>query len=284
VTLHEHIVDGRRRLREAGIAPQEADLDARLLAEVVLGWDAARILTGGGDEPLPDFEGRYRALLTRRAAREPVAYITGTQEFWGLPIEVSPAVLIPRPETELIVETVLDLVPDRSRPLRLADVCTGSGCLVVALARELPRARAVATDVSLPALEVARRNARRHDVAGRVALAATDLLQAVSVAFDVIVANPPYVPDTDRPTLPPEVREHEPPLALYGGRDGLATIARLIATAPRNMPPGGLLAFEFGFGQESAVSELISSTSALRMVDIRRDLQGIPRTAVAARR
>jgi len=279
--LNEHVARARARLEGAHIA--EAALDARLLAQFVLGWDAARYFTAAGEPPPADFLARYEALVTRRAAREPLAYITGDREFWNLSFEVSPAVLIPRPETELIVETAIARFPDRGAPLSIADVCTGSGCLAVALAREYARARVVAADLSGAALDVAGRNAARHGVADRVRLIATDLLQGIPDLFDLIVANPPYVSEGDRPALVAEVREYEPELALFAGRDGLAVIRRLVEESVERLVPGGTLIFELGFWQAPAVATLISGRSGLELVEIRPDLQGIPRAAIAIR-
>ena len=280
VTLHEHVARARTQLRQAGIAPPEADLDARVLAALALGWDQTRLVLAARDEPPADFERQYAALVGRRTAREPLAYITGQQEFWGLPIRVSPAVLIPRPETELLVEAALERFPDRAAPLTAADVCTGSGCVAVALASEYPSASILATDVSNAALTVARDNARLNDVAGRVTFLAADLLDGAASGFDVIVSNPPYVPEGDRPGLPPEVRDHEPTVALFAGADGLAAIQRLVQSAADHLRPGGILVFEFGFGQAAAVESLIARTPSLTMLEIKRDLQGIPRAAV----
>jgi release factor glutamine methyltransferase len=157
VTLHEHTARARDRLIDAGIPLDEAALDARLLAQFLLGWDGVRFVTGAREPAPPDFASRYEGLIGRRERREPLAYITGHREFWGLDFEVSPAVLIPRPETELIVEVALELLTDRSAPLLVADACTGSGCLAIALAHEYPASSIVATDTSIEALQVARR-------------------------------------------------------------------------------------------------------------------------------
>ena len=279
--LAEHVARARERLRAASIV--EAALDARLLAQFVLGWDAARFFTAAGDPPPPDFPARYEALVRRRAAREPLAYITGDREFWNLSFEVSPAVLIPRPETESIVEAALERFPDRAAPLSIADICTGSGCLAVALAREYSRARVVATDLSTAALAVAGRNAARHTVADRVHLIGADLFEGVADLFDLIVANPPYVSEGDRRALAAEVRDYEPELALFGGSDGLAIIRRLVEGSVDRLVPGGTLILEIGFWQEPAVTALISGRDGLDLVEIRPDLQGIPRTAIAVR-
>jgi release factor glutamine methyltransferase len=286
VTIHSRVAAARERLRAAGIPPDEADLDARLLAEHVLGWDTARFFSTAAADPEPaGFEARYCALVARRAAHEPISYIVRQHEFWGLPFEVSPAVLIPRPETELVVEIGLEIVDRSGGASRydIADVCTGSGCLAVVLAHERPTARVVATDISAAALEVARRNAARHEVNERIRFLPSDLLEAIEGSFDLIVANPPYVRDVDRPGLQPEVRDHEPAMALFAGPDGLDVIRRLAAQAPPRLKRGASLVFEIGFGQADAVERLISSTPGLTMVGLRPDLQGIPRVAVAKR-
>lgn len=283
MTIHQRVAEARQRLRGAGLSPEEAVLGARLLAEHLLGWDAARFLTSANEPAQEGFAAGYEVLVARRASREPLAYIVGRQEFWNLPFEVSPDVLIPRPETELIVEAAVELFGGRHDPLSVADACTGSGCLAVALARELPHARVVATDISNAALGVARRNARRHLVNRRIDFVRTDVLDAVMGPFDLIVANPPYVRAGDRPGLQPEVREHEPSVALFGGPDGMDIVARLVDQAPARLIAGASLIFEFGFGQEMAVEELISGAPGLTMVGLRRDLRGIARTAVARR-
>jgi release factor glutamine methyltransferase len=283
VTIHERVAAARRRLRDAGIPPDEADLDGRLLAEHVLGWTPERLLIDGHRRETPEFAARYDVLVERRVRREPVAYILGRQEFWGLDFEVGPAVLIPRPETELVVETALEMMPPEA-PVDVADICTGSGCIAVALAHERPRARVTAMELSNAALEVARRNASRHGTADRLRFERADLFGDVQALFDLVVSNPPYVADTDRQSLQLEVRDHEPALALFAGLDGLHVIRRLVDEAPARLRPGGALVFEFGFGQAAAIGRLISESPALRMVDLRNDLQGIPRVAVARRR
>jgi release factor glutamine methyltransferase len=220
-------------------------------------------------------------LIARREQREPLAYITGVREFWGLAFEVSPAVLVPRPETELLVEAALARWP-LSSPLRAADVCTGSGCIAIALAHERPAASILATDLSAEALEIAGRNAVRHHVAARVECLRTDLLEDAPGTFDLVVSNPPYVPEGDRAGLQAEV-SHEPDLALFSGTDGLNAIVRLAAQAESRLKPGGLFLFEFGAGQEDQVRTVIAARSGLRLIELKHDLQGIPRTAIAAR-
>jgi release factor glutamine methyltransferase len=284
VTIHARVATGRERLRRAGIPPEEADLDARLLAQTILGWNAARFFTSANEPEGAGFAALYETLVARREGREPLAYITGRQEFWGLEFEVSPSVLIPRPETELIVEAALERFPDRHASLEAADVCTGSGCLAVALAHERPGARIAAADVSADALRTAGRNADRHGVSDRVELVQADVLEgAGEKAVDLIVSNPPYVPDGDRATLQPEVRDHEPPIALFAGEDGLAIIRRLIDQSGGRLRTGGLLIFEFGVGQADAVRELISQRPGLTVLEVKQDLACIPRTAIVRR-
>jgi release factor glutamine methyltransferase len=281
-TIHAHVASARQQLRDAGLSSAEADLSARLLAEHLLGWSTERFLSDAV-EPEPDgFSSRYDAVVARRASREPLPYITGRREFWGLSLEVTPDVLIPRPETELIVEVTLDLFPDPAAPMRVADLCTGSGCLAIAIAHERPRASVLATDISSAALAVARRNAVRHGVDSRMQFECADLLQGVPGTFDLIVANPPYVRSGDRPALQPEVRE-EPDVALFSGPEGLDLTMRLIADAPAFLRSGAHLIFEFGFGQDVEIERLVAASGSLTLVDMRRDLQGIARTAIARR-
>jgi release factor glutamine methyltransferase len=283
VTIHDLVAAARHELRAAGIADAEADLDARLLAQHALGWDAARYFAAA-HEPAPlGFADHYRGLVARRTRREPVAYLVGHQDFWDLTFEVSPSVLIPRPETELVVEAALERFPDRATPIAVADACTGSGCLAVTLAGERSGARIAATDVSRDALAVAARNARRHRVADRINFVETSVLTGVPGPFDLIVANPPYVPDHERPSMPPEVREFEPAIALFGGRDGLDVIRNLVEQSGERLRAHGVLIFEIGVGQADAATGLISSSRRLKMAEVRRDLQGIPRTVIATR-
>jgi release factor glutamine methyltransferase len=286
-SIHARVAAARVTLRQAGIPDVEADLDARLIAQWLLGWDSAQFFTSAAEEPRPAFQARYDALIARRAAREPMAYLLGGREFWGLMFEVTPDVLIPRPETEIIVEAALQLFPDTSAALQIADIGTGSGCLAITLANERPAARVVATEISAAGLLVARQNASRHGVDSRVVFAYGDLLpERLGPTFerlDLIVSNPPYVPEGDRPTLQPEVRDYEPAEALFAGPDGLDVIRRLIPAAAQRLKPGGYLVFEIGVAQDRGVTGLISATPSLRMLDLRNDLQGIPRTVVAQR-
>lgn len=280
--ISARVAAARERLRAAGIPPEEADLDARVLAERILGWDAAQYLTHANEEEPEGFADGFEPLVARRVSREPTAYVVGRREFCGLEFQVSPAVLIPRPETELIVEAALTAFSKSSGAIDIADVGTGSGCLAVTLARERPASRIVATDISREALDIARLNARHFGVASRVELVETDLLKGVERMFDLIVSNPPYVPERDRPQLQPEVRDHEPARALFAGDDGLSVIRRLVDQVPARLKPEGRLIFEFGFGQAEDIRTLLSNTQSMVLLDIRRDLQGIARVAIAS--
>jgi release factor glutamine methyltransferase len=275
------VADARRRLRAAGIPHDEAALDARLLAQHVLGWDGTTLMTHGDEVAPPEFHTRFHALVDRRVAREPLAYITGSREFWNVSIEVTPAVLIPRPETELLIETALDHF-DHAQAIRILDVCTGSGCVAVGLGREFPRASLVASDISEPALDVARRNLTRHGVA-RAQCICADLIDGIPAPFDLIVANPPYIRTIDAPTLQPEVREFEPAAALFGGEDGLQIIRRLLHQAAGALGRDGVLIFEFGAGQDACIEAAVRHAPGLTLLDLKRDLQDIPRAAVVRR-
>lgn len=282
LAINALVADARRRLRAAGIPQDEAALDARLLAQHVLGWTQARLLTHGDEPASSTAQTEYDNLVRRRAAREPLAYITGVREFWNIDIDVTPAVLIPRPETELIIESALEHF-EHDQPLRIADVCTGSGCVVIALGREFPRATLVASDISASALAVARRNISRYELESRVLCVKTDLLDDLPAPFDLIVANPPYVPQGDATELAPEVRQYEPPRALFGGTDGLQIVTRLVTQAPAALRKDGLLIFEFGLGQLDAVTTAIGRTPSLTLLEVKHDLQDIPRTAIVRR-
>jgi release factor glutamine methyltransferase len=280
--LHERLADARDRFVLAGIPREEATLDAEVLARHVLDCDRATLLTRARD-PLPSaFDRLFDALVQRRLTREPVAYITGHREFWGLEIDVTPAVLIPRPETELIIEEALAAMPARDAVRRIVDVGTGSGCLAVALAIEFPSATVIATDSSPAALEVADQNCLRHHVTKQVSLVRTNLLDGVSGLADLIVSNPPYVPDADALYLQPEVAGHEPASALFAGADGLDVIRRLLAAACSRLAEDGRLIVEFGLGQEADLREA-SGQAGWTVDHVRRDLQGIPRVAVLRR-
>lgn len=273
------LADARTQFRKAGIASAEAALDARLLAQHALNWDSTRLMTHGDEPASPEFVETFAALVERRVTREPVAYILGSREFWNLEIEVTPAVLVPRPETEFLIEAALERF-DRQQPLRILDVCTGSGCVAVALGTEFAHSTLVASDISADALAVASRNLARYGLTNRSRIVLADLLSGISGPFDLVVANPPYVPSVDEPTLQPEVRGFEPKRALFSGADGLDIVRRLLTEAPRVLDREGLLMFEFGIGQLDAIREAVAATSTLTLLDVKQDLQGIPRVAI----
>lgn len=280
MTLHDALSEARARLTRAGIRADEAAIDVEVYARTILGWDRARLIADLR-EPMPAaLEPTFSAWVARREQREPTAYITGTREFWGLDLTVSSAVLIPRPESELIVEAALRLVPT-DRPARLADVGTGSGCLALAIAHERPLVTVTATDISAEALVVASGNATRLGMSDRVHCVCTSFLDGVDGPFDLIVANPPYVKDGDLPALSRQVAGYEPHVALFGGSDGLRAVAQVLDGAATRLVPGGWLVMEFGLGQDEGVSALITAHPAFRLDHILHDLQGIPRTAVA---
>ena len=276
-SIRDALIEGAQILATAGITNDR--MEAASLMSWVLRRDRAFLITHA-EEALSDDQGRvYREAVRRRAKREPFQYITGHQEFFKLDFEVTPDVLIPRPETELVVETALDL--SRELPAQfIADIGTGSGCIVVSLLHELPGARAIATDVSPSALRVAQENARRHKVNDRLELAEADGFPSAHHAqFSLIVSNPPYIDEHEFANLQPEVRDYEPRAALASGADGLAHVGMLLRDAPSHLSPGGYLVFEIGFGQRQSVEQLIDN-GVWNLIEIRTDLQGIPRTLV----
>ena len=274
------VAQARRALtdafRHAGIDSPE--LDARLLAGHALGLDHTR-LTVESERRLSDHEAdALAALVARRLDREPVARILGVREFWGLPLRLNEATLVPRPETETVVEAALAAVDrdgPRDRALRIADLGTGSGALLIALLRELPQASGIGTDISPRALNAACDNAGRLGLAARAEFAIGDFGAALSGAFDLMVSNPPYIASTDIDTLPPEVRA-DPRLALDGGADGLDCYRTIAGQVPRLLKPGGHLVVELGMGQEPDVAAMFRM-AGLVPSPARLDLGGIPR-------
>ena len=278
MTLRQYLTAAKARLVAAGVEPSEAARDVLYLAMHVLGWDRATVHARDIDPPPETFAGSYEAVIERRTRREPVAYITGAQEFWSRDFAVSPAVLIPRPETELIIEEAISMAF-----ATVADIGTGSGCLAVTIAAEFPRARVVATDISGPALAVARTNARRYRVADRIEFKETRYLDGIAGPFDLIVSNPPYVTNDEYATLAPEVRDFEPRTALTAGPDGLDDVRAVLACAAEKLDRGGMLLMEIGYGQAEAVRSLIVGTPAMTLTRISSDLQAIPRIVIAQR-
>ncbi len=286
MNIREKINASRARLVAAGIDSGEAGRDANLLARHVLGWDRAMVYTRENDQADATFCERLDQLIERRARREPVAYIRGMQEFWSRDFLVTPAVLIPRPETELIVEEFLARLPADApnRPRRVADIGTGSGCIAVTVAAERDYVAVVATDVSEDALSIAHQNAGRYGVADRIAFREAAYLTGSTDKFDFILANPPYVTEREYQNLAPEVREYEPALALVAGEDGFRDIRQIVDLSTVCLAPGGTLLLEIGHDQADAVVDLVASFPALRLASISNDLQNIPRVAIIERK
>lgn len=277
MTLEEWLKQGAAQLRK-GPHPDRARRDAELLLQHLLHRERAALLARSKERLAAGEAEIYVGLLDRRAAGEPIQYITGEAEFYSLPFRVTPDVLIPRPETEHLVEKVLECAARFDEP-SIVDVGCGSGAIAVALAHNLPQARITATDVSPRALAVAKGNAVRNGVGDRIRFMRGNLLGAVPrEQFDIVASNPPYVPEMDRATLAVEVCDHEPAIALFAGSDGLDVIRRLIPETHRILVPGGFLVMEFGYGQWPAVSALLAETGFDR-IEFVPDLRGIPRIA-----
>jgi len=279
-TIAETLKEAGEHLRAASV-PNDL-LDAQTLLAEALGKDRTYLIINFNQQISEDVLSKFRTMVSRRATGEPLQYITGRQAFFGLDFEVTPDVLIPRPETELMVEETIRLVQQNriARP-RIVDVGAGSGCIAVTLARELGDARVVASDLSLAALRVARRNAVRHGLEDRVGFVASDLLDAFAeeTFADFILSNPPYVSEEETPSLQREVRDWEPRLALTDSNDGLSLYRRLLKDAPSRLKPGAHLICEMGYTQSEKISAMIDCEIWVeaRLLD---DLQGIPRTIV----
>ena len=258
-------------------------LNAETLLMFTLNVDRAHLFAHPERELTPDEHDRYRAALDERARGVPAQYITGHQEFWGLDLIVTPSVLIPRPETEHVVESVIDLARERvaspGAPLRILDVGTGSGCIALALATEFPSAEIHAVDISAGALEVARANAARHQLDRRIRFFQSDLLNEVTGGeFDFIVSNPPYVGESEEDHVQLEVRKFEPRAAVFAGPSGTEVIARLVPQARKSLRPGGWLVMEISGTIAAEVEKLLQGWTGVRLIP---DLQSIPRVAVA---
>ncbi|WP_445500968.1 peptide chain release factor N(5)-glutamine methyltransferase [Microvirga sp. G4-2] len=264
----------RQTLSEAGF--ETAAVDARLLLLSVLRVPATELIINPDALLTTDEAERLEAATGRRLAHEPVARIIGEREFWGLPFALSPETLVPRPDTETVVQTALDLLPDRQAPLLMADFGTGSGSLLVALLHELPQATGLGVDLSLGALKTARRNAWANGVGRRSFFALSHWADAIAGRFDLIVSNPPYIASPVIPTLDQEVRDYDPRLALDGGPDGLDPYRILLGQAKRLLAPGGLLAVEIGYDQADDLRTLAAS-HGLEILKVAHDLSNNPR-------
>lgn len=273
--------DARRALAAALRAGgcDSPDLDARLLIGHALGLDHGALISAADRKLTAEESARIAALGERRLAGEPVARIRGSKEFWGLELTVTDAVLVPRPETETVVEAALAAAEARTAtgPLRIADLGTGSGALLIALLYELPNATGVGTDLSRAALAVARNNAERHGLTPRARFIVSDYGAALTGGFDLVVSNPPYIARSDIAGLARDVRDHDPHLALDGGADGLDAYRALAADARRLLRPGGTMISELGQGQADAVAHIMRAQGLTVALPIRPDLAGIPR-------
>jgi release factor glutamine methyltransferase len=280
-TARSVIASGTKGLT-TGPHPERARQDAETLLLGVLEKNRAWLLAHMDEDLDHDVVIRYMVRLALRDKGEPIQYIAGQCEFYGLPIKVSPGVLIPRPETEHLVDRAL-LLSARFQAPRIVDVGTGSGCIAIALAHHLPYAKITAIDLSSKALIHASESAALNQVLPRIRFLEGDLLAPVAgEQFEIIVSNPPYVPTTDRDSLAVEVRDHEPALALFAGSDGLDIYRRLIPQAFHCLVPGGYLALEIGYGQSQAVADLLAP-SGFQQIEFVPDLQGIPRVVSALR-
>lgn len=278
MTLQEWVDKGAELLR-AGPHPERARMDAELLLRHLLQQERAALLARWKERLHENEIARFVDLLERRKAGEPVQYIIGEAAFYGLSFRVTRDVLIPRPETEFLVEKVVGLCQGLPRP-RIVDVGTGSGAIAVALAHDLPEAQVTAIDLSAAALAVAQENASRNGVGDRIRFLRGDLLAPVAAeCFDLVASNPPYVATADRGTLAVEVREFEPGTALFAGVDGLSIYKRLIPQAADALISGGHVVLEIGYGQQQALGDLLRE-SGFRDVEFVPDLQGIARVAV----
>lgn len=270
----------RRALAARFKTIESAELDARLLLGHALGLDLTGLISAAQRRLTPDESARLEAFAVRRLDGEPVARIIGEKEFWGLPLQLSPATLVPRPDTETVVELALELLRASGglhRPFRIADLGTGAGAILLALLSELPAAQGFGTDISESALQTAAANAARAGLSDRATFLACDYANGLSGPFDLIASNPPYIRSADIAALAPEVRNHDPLAALDGGADGLDAYRALIPQAAGLLAPGGALIVEAGAGQSSQIQALMSTAGLMPGTAPRADLGGIPR-------
>jgi release factor glutamine methyltransferase len=276
--MRETVDTARRRLtaRFRAADVDSAELDARLLVGAALNLDLTGIITAASRKLTPDESNRLEAFAARRVNGEPVARILGQKEFWGLPLKLSTATLVPRPDTETVVELALEIIRAAPpRALRIADLGAGTGAILLALLHELPAALGVGTDISLEALRIARRNAADLGLASRAAFVACNYAAALAGPFDLIVSNPPYIRSADIAGLSPEVRDHDPRTALDGGVDGLDAYRALVPQAADRLAPGGALVVEGGKGQSGPIEALMTAAGLSVQDPVKTDLSGI---------
>ncbi len=277
ITIQAALQGATFRLKSAGV--ETAALDARLLLQAAMDMDHATIIR---DSHLVIPAAQYDVFMRnveRRAAREPMSHILGTRDFWKDSFYVSRDVLTPRPDSETLIEAMLDIVPDKNAHYTIADLGTGSGCLLISLLREYPNARGVGVDASEAALAIAKKNAENLLSSGRAEFLSSDWCSALQTRFDMIISNPPYIVENEISTLAPEVKKHEPWLALCGGKDGLRAYCQLMPQIQKHLAPHGVAVLELGQKQAQVVTN-IASDHALIVSDIRCDLAGIERAIV----
>lgn len=280
LTVGGLLAGATKRLQAVGIS--SARLDARLLLGHVLELNKTQLFAHP-ERPVSDAEAdKVETVIARRERREPVSHILGRREFWSLDFAVSAATLDPRPDTETLIEAVLAAIPDREAPLKLLDFGTGTGCIPLTLLSELPHARALAVDISPSALAVARQNAERLGLAGRIAFVEGSWGEGLAGSFDIVTSNPPYIPDAEIDGLEPEVARWEPRSALAGGTDGLDCYRALAPDIARLLVPGGIAALEVGMGQDADVAAIMAAVG-LTLREVRADLAGIGRCVVMTR-
>lgn len=280
-TVAQALAEATRRLAAAGI--DSARLDARALLAHLLGTEPMSLFSRPERRLDKDQASRFQDLVARRERREPLSHITGHREFWSLDFRVTPATLDPRPDTETVVEAVLEALPDRTAALRLLDLGTGTGCLLAALLHELPAAHGIGIDASAEACAVAADNLRRLGLSERSQVRQGDWGRGLDGCFDAIVSNPPYIPEEDLAGLQPEVALYEPRQALAAGSDGLDCYRVLAPQIAGLLAPGGIAALEVGRGQASAVAALMAA-AGLEVIGVRADLAGVERCVLATRR
>lgn len=271
-------------LKRAGVT--SAELDARLLVGAAMDLDLTGMIAGAQQPVAPDQAAQIEQFAQRRLAGEPVARILGTKEFWGLPLQLSPATLVPRPDTETLVELALEIgraEAGRAPQRRIVDIGTGSGAILLALLSEWQEATGVGTDISVTALQTASGNAKRLGLAPRASFVACNYMAALSAPFDLIVSNPPYIRSSDIATLDREVRDYDPLAALDGGADGLDAYRAIVQQAAPLLAPGGTLIVEAGYGQSGPISQLMVAAGLMSAGPPKADLTGIPR-AVSGRK